>query len=550
MQTIQSVAFIGMGALGILYSHTMAEKMKEGAVTFLVDEKRKQRYHADPPTFNGEPCRFAFCDPQDYPGKAQLLIFGVKGTQLKEAIESVRPVVGPETIIVSLLNGITSETILEEAFPQATVLYSVAQGMAATRVGTHVTCKNPGFLFIGVPARYADRLPALKTVEAFFDSTGVVYRHEEDIERRIWCKWMFNIGVNQTIAVAKGTFADIQKPGPVRDRYIDAMREVVAVAEKVGVDVTERDLEEYIRIGDRLDPEGMPSLRQDTKAHRLTEVDFFSGALIEKAKAVGVPVPVNEALNREIKAIEASWKQVDAPVVDLLCAHTSVRDYTDEPVSEAMRQKILDAVFAASSSCFLQLVTVIRVTDPELRRVMYEASGNQPQVLSAPEFWVFCADYHRDAGLCPKADLGWTEQFLTSTLDVGICVQNAMVALESLELGGCFIGGLRNDIAKADQALGLPENVYPVLGLAFGHPAFKNEVKPRLPQAITVMENRYVEPNVQELKAYDVVTGNYFATRSRSPRKDSWTKGIGGVLERERRPFVLEFLRSKGFAAK
>lgn len=361
---------------------------------------------------------------------------------------------------------------------------------------------------------------------------------------------MFNIGVNQTIAVAKGTFADIQKPGPVRDRYIAAMREVVAVAEKVGVDVTERDLEEYIRIGDGLDPEGMPSLRQDTKAHRLTEVDFFSGALIEKARAVGVPVPVNEALNREIKAIEASWTKVDAPVVDMLCAHTSVRDYTDEPVSEAMRQMILDAVFAASSSCFLQLVTVIRVTDPELRRVMYEASGNQPQVLSAPEFWVFCADYHRDAGLCPTADLGWTEQFLTSTLDVGICVQNAMVALESLGLGGCFIGGLRNDISKADQALGLPQNVYPVLGLAFGHPAFKNEVKPRLPQTITVMENRYVEPNVQELKAYDAVTENYFATRSRSPRKDSWTKGIGGVLERERRPFVLEFLRSKGFAAK
>lgn len=146
MQTIQSVALIGMGALGILYGHTMARKMKEGAVTFLVDEKRNQRYRADPPTFNGEPCRFAFCAPEDYPGKAELLIFGVKGTQLREAIESVRPVVGPETIIVSLLNGITSETILEEAFPQATVLYSVAQGMAATRVGTHVTCKNPGFL--------------------------------------------------------------------------------------------------------------------------------------------------------------------------------------------------------------------------------------------------------------------------------------------------------------------------------------------------------------------------------------------------------------------
>ena len=77
-----------------------------------------------------------------------------------------------------------------------------------------------------------------------------------------------------------------------------------------------------------------------------------------------------------------------------------------------------------------------------------------------------------------------------------------MVALESLGLGGCFIGGLRNGIAKADQALGLPENVYPVLGLAFGHPAFKNEVKPRLPQAITVMENRYIKPDAAELQKY------------------------------------------------
>lgn len=308
MDTIDRVAFVGMGALGILYGHTIAAKLGKGSVTFLVNADRKERYRANPAMFNGELCPFEFCEPKDFKGKAQLLIFAVKGTDLKAAIEEVRPVVGENTIIVSLLNGITSETILEEAYPQAKVLYSVAQGMAATRVGTHVTCKNPGLLFIGLPDRCASRQPQLEAVEAFFDRTGVSYKHEDDIERRIWCKWMFNIGVNQTIAVAEGTFADIQKAGPVRDRYIAAMREVVAVAQKLGVDVTERDLEDYVRLGDTLDPEGMPSLRQDTKAHRPTEVDFFSGALMEKARTVGVPVPVNEALNREIKAMEASWK--------------------------------------------------------------------------------------------------------------------------------------------------------------------------------------------------------------------------------------------------
>lgn len=308
MQKIDSVVFIGMGALGILYGHTIAEALGQGSVTFIVDKQRKARYEANPPTFNGAGCPFVFCEPETYRGKAELLIFAVKGTQLQQAIEEVRPVVGPDTVIVSLLNGITSETILEKAFPQAKVLYSVAQGMAATRVGTSVTCKNPGVLFLGVPARCNDRAEALAAVERFFDQTGVVYQHEDQIERRIWCKWMFNIGVNQTLAVAEGSFADIQKPGAVRERYIAAMREVVAVAEKLGVDVTERDLQEYVRIGDALDPQGMPSLRQDTLAHRATEVDFFSGALIEKARELGVPVPVNEALNREIKALEASWK--------------------------------------------------------------------------------------------------------------------------------------------------------------------------------------------------------------------------------------------------
>ncbi len=307
-RTIERAVFIGMGALGILYGHTIAKALGRGSVTFIVDKARKERYEADPAMLNGELSPFVFAEPQEYGKTAELLVFGVKGTNLAEAIEEVRPLVGPETIILSVLNGITSETILEEAFPQAKVIYSVAQGMAAGRVGTKVICKNPGVLFTGVPARHGDREPELNALELFFDRTGVSYKHEDYIERRIWCKWMFNIGVNQTLAVYQGTFADIQKPGEIRDRYIAAMREVVELAQAVGVDVTEADLEEYVRIGDGLDPQGMPSMAQDTLAHRPTEVDFFSGALIEKAREAGIDVPVNEELNRAIHAIENSWK--------------------------------------------------------------------------------------------------------------------------------------------------------------------------------------------------------------------------------------------------
>ena len=121
---------------------------------------------------------------------------------------------------------------------------------------------------------------------------------------------MFNIGINQVVAVVEGNFASIQHPGPARERYIAAMQEVVDLAARLNVDVTNRDLEEYVRLGDTLDPEGMPSLRQDTAAHRPTEVEFFSGTLIEKARKVGLAVPVNESLYREIKAIEAEIERV------------------------------------------------------------------------------------------------------------------------------------------------------------------------------------------------------------------------------------------------
>ena len=180
--------------------------------------------------------------------------------------------------------------------------------MAARRTGTAVICKNQGTLCVGVPKSHPERAEALAALEAFLADCGINYQHEDDIERRIWCKWMFNIGINQVVAVVEGTFASIQHPGPARERYIAAMQEVVDLAARLNVDVTNRDLEEYVRLGDTLDPEGMPSLRQDTAAHRPTEVEFFSGTLIEKARKVGLAVPVNESLYREIKAIEASWR--------------------------------------------------------------------------------------------------------------------------------------------------------------------------------------------------------------------------------------------------
>ncbi len=231
-----------------------------------------------------------------------------------------------------------------------------------------------------------------------------------------------------------------------------------------------------------------------------------------------------------------------------MTAHVSVRDYTDEPVSSEDRRAVMEAARAASSSCFLQQVSVIRVTDPVKRQALSELSGGQRHVVTAPEFWVFCADLARDQAIVPDAATGWTEQLVAATLDLGIMAQSAMTALESLGLGGVFVGGIRNGIEKVDELLELPQHAVPLLGLAFGHPAEKNGVKPRLPLSVLFSENVYRQASAAEMADYDRLTRDYYRNRPRGAKDVAWSETIRPILRREQRPFVLAFLQKKGWA--
>lgn len=304
------IAVIGMGALGILYADLLSRALPRHTITIVADAERIERYRKSLVTANGHACTFDFATPQSFGAPADLIVFGVKATALDAAIELARPIVDEKTVLVSLLNGISSEEIIEEKLGKGVMLYCVAQGMDALRVGTTLTYQNKGVLCIGLPPKTQDcarAQEALQRTEALFEMCEIPYVHEDDILRRQWCKWMMNVGINQVVMVHKGTFKDVQKAGAVRDEFIAAMREVVAVAQKAGVHVTEDDLKEYLQLADSLNPDGMPSMRQDGLAKRPSEVELFSGAMIRKADALGVDIPVNRALYAKVKEIEKSY---------------------------------------------------------------------------------------------------------------------------------------------------------------------------------------------------------------------------------------------------
>ncbi|MGL5161602.1 MAG: oxygen-insensitive NADPH nitroreductase, partial [Plesiomonas shigelloides] len=167
------------------------------------------------------------------------------------------------------------------------------------------------------------------------------------------------------------------------------------------------------------------------------------------------------------------------PTIDLICSHRSIRQFTDRPISPEQLHAIIDSARAASSSSFLQLVSIIRITDPALRQQLVKLSGEQAYVAQAAEFLVFCADFNRNQQIYPQAQLGFAEQLLTGSIDAALMGQNALLAAESLGMGGVFIGGLRNNIQAVTDLLHLPQHVLPLFGLCLGYPAQDPQQKPR-----------------------------------------------------------------------
>lgn len=239
-------------------------------------------------------------------------------------------------------------------------------------------------------------------------------------------------------------------------------------------------------------------------------------------------------------------------VIDLLKAHRSIRKYQDRQVDQKVIEELIRAGQCAATSSFIQACSVIQVNDPTTRQEISHLAADQKYVIEAPVFLVFCADMQRHKLACDmhQAEMlsGFTEQFLTASVDCALFAQNLLVAAESIGLGGCYIGAIRNNIARVDELLNLPDKVYPVFGMCLGYPAQDPETKPRLPVEVILKQDTYDDKKDRDLIAiYDNKVKKYYHSRTDGKKDDSWSEQISGMLVKEARPHMLGYLRSKGF---
>ncbi|MEH6445607.1 MAG: oxygen-insensitive NADPH nitroreductase [Oceanospirillaceae bacterium] len=248
----------------------------------------------------------------------------------------------------------------------------------------------------------------------------------------------------------------------------------------------------------------------------------------------------------------------------LLNSHRSIRKFTTQDIAQQTIEALVLAGQSAATSSFIQTTTVIQVNDVANRAQLATLAGNQKYVQSAPRFLVFCADMNRHKIACDLHEQtmqsGFTEQFLTASLDCALFAQNLVIAAESLGLGCVYIGGLRNNIEQVGELLELPELVYPVFGLCLGYPDQNPQVKPRLPVQAVLRQDTYhngaensdhtIINDQQIISEYDEQLKQYYATRSSNIKQQGWSEQISNMLNNEARPHMLSYLKSKGYLIK
>ena len=250
-------------------------------------------FQKNPPIFNDEIQKFNYVLPNQK-DVADLIIIATKSKGLESALDFIKNFVGEKTIIISLINGITSEEKIALKYPFAKVLNSFFIGHSAMKFDGKYYQDGVGKIVF----------EPNKDLERFFKQSNINYEVSEDIVYSQWQKLGVNIVLNQLTAIYNLTVGELRNR---KDYYVQAknlLEEVVKIAQKVGIKNLDEYVQKVLNSANLIADNGLTSMLQDIRNKRKTEVDIFSGEIIRLGKIYGIKTPYNEDVYNKIKLIE------------------------------------------------------------------------------------------------------------------------------------------------------------------------------------------------------------------------------------------------------
>ena len=294
----KKVALFGAGAVGSFFYWNI-RKDPEVELYLIAEGERKERLEREGLWINGEQYFPLVKTPEEGRG-ADLLIVATKQAALEENLETIKTLVGEKTLVISPLNGVTSEELIASVVGEEPVIYSVIR-VSSARKGNQIHFppeKEKTRFSIGEKGKTiaSERVIAL---QEFLDRHNIQTQIKEDILQDEWAKYASNIAQNLPQAlfqVGYGAYSDSQHIAFIAKKL---WREVVAVAAAKGI-----TLQPELTLFGHLSETTRFSTLQDIDAGRHTEIDMFAGEMVKMGAELAIPVPYNEFIYHAIKAVE------------------------------------------------------------------------------------------------------------------------------------------------------------------------------------------------------------------------------------------------------
>jgi 2-dehydropantoate 2-reductase len=301
------IGIIGAGALGSVIGGTLAEA---GNGVLLVN---RNRAHVEAINRNGLTMRTDGRDrvvavgaaiPSEADGPADLVIVLVKSFHTAQAVRDASGLVGPDTTVLSLQNGLGHEDILVDLVGRDPVI------AGKTYVGGVML--GPGHVVAGVAGKETiigeldGRItPRIERIAATFEAAGMKLVVSRNIMGAIWDKLLVNIATGALSGITRLPYGGLYAVPELELTATAAVAEAIAVAKASGIRLdTVHPRDAWVKAGSGLPPEFKASMLQSLENGSVTEVDFINGAVVRAGAKAGVPTPVNATLVACVKGIE------------------------------------------------------------------------------------------------------------------------------------------------------------------------------------------------------------------------------------------------------
>ncbi|KVG62311.1 ketopantoate reductase family protein [Burkholderia pseudomultivorans] len=301
------IAFLGAGALGCAIGSALTEG---GHETWLVDRfaahveaMSRSGLQVDDERGTRRVAVRATMNPAEV-GPVDLVVVLVKSFHTDSAMRGARDLVGPETVVLSLQNGLGHEDVLSGIVGRERVLAGKTYVGGVLRAPGHIQSGVTGKLTIigELDGRITRRAQAIAEV---FNSAGLTTTVSDNIVGTMWDKLLINVATGAITGITRLTYGQLYDEPVLKAVSLAAVDEAMTVAKAAGIALSIEHAEEaWNMAAEGLSPAFKTSMLQSLENSSMTEIDFINGAVVQWGERLGVPTPVNSTLVACIKGIE------------------------------------------------------------------------------------------------------------------------------------------------------------------------------------------------------------------------------------------------------